>query len=145
MNDLWEGLGKQPTATFGVTRATDGEVVGPMQPRDVQYGATSTYNGKNVLRQTRHLVNMNFNKYRPDLPPWQSVAEFFLASEDAHALFIDVEPHDVLISGNLKTVQLVADAVREGESDGAIISTEDVVRDGAQRSSQDHKVTEVLE
>lgn len=144
-----EDIGREPTCTFGVRRATDSEVVGPIKPKNVQYGfwvpvSTVTADGSVTPMP---LLTLNFNKYHSSLPNWHGVIEVFLASETGHAMTKVYRALDVAISGKLKTVQLGLSAVFRGECDGDIISCSDVREEphSASQSKSDFRVDEVLE
>ena len=118
-SDAFERLGGDVTATFGCKIADgiaglDTEIVGPLNPRSVYYGT--------VWRDeypASPLVFFNFNKYRPDLPPWGNVSEFVLAAEDDGDVYEvtfegAVEPQGVQVTGDLKTVSLASVYALEG-------------------------------
>lgn len=139
-SNYFHEIGHEPTASFGVERATDGEVVGPIRPDSVDYGHW-TWNFNGVFP----MVVMHFNKYHPLLPPWESTVEMFLASETGFALANVASHLDTKISGNLKSVSLGVHGVSPEECEGDIISCEDV-SDGPHNSSQKpFTVTDVLE
>lgn len=117
--EAFERLGSDVTATFGCQIAdgiagVESEIVGPLNPRSVYYGTV----WRNEYPASP-LVFFNFNKYRPDLPPWGNVSEFVLAAEDdgdvAEVTFEGaVEPQGVAVTGDLKTVSLASVYALEG-------------------------------
>jgi hypothetical protein len=59
------------SATFGC--APPQEVVGPLVPKSIHYGVaypSDPDNGEVLINRTVPLLHFDFNKYRPDLPPW---------------------------------------------------------------------------
>jgi len=145
--EYFEQLGEEPTATFGCRNPP--EIVGPIKPRNVQYGVN--YGNFTPLR-THPSLFLNFNKYRPDLPPWRNVVEVVLASqtEDGvfEATFIDTDHLATSTTGDLKTVNLVADTVAEGVEPAAIIERREVAKKRDMldvRDSSAFKVTEELQ
>lgn len=143
---VFRELGDHPTATFGIA-SYGGEVVGPLNPESVDYGTVSDAS----LASTRPLVHLHFNKYRPDLPPWRDVVEFVLATRTddgqvLEGLFIDTSLHDIRITGDLKTVDLVADTILDGVENAAVIDRSDGVQQRDEGTSADEfKVTEQLQ
>jgi hypothetical protein len=134
------------TATFGC--APPEEIVGPLKPEGVYYGQAFGYDEdieEFVLHHPIPLITFTFNKYRPDLPPWEQVREFVLASQDdggvVEATFIDPSLRGVNTTGPLKTVELHAEGPGEGV-EGAIVTRDAVaekrgmtrgnVRDGSE-------------
>lgn len=122
-------LGDEPTVTFGIrplpNGVGEGEVVGPLKPQLVQYGRKATKHGSSPL------VFFNFNKYRPDLPPWHDVDEFVMANVvDGQTMEYTfhgaVAVEGVHTSGRLKTVTMSASDVSEGVV--AEVASRDAVR-----------------
>lgn len=150
MEDLYQQLGSEPTVTFGCVDPP--EIVGPLKPSSVQYGVTFRNDrdvGPDMFLSASQspTVWFNFNKYRPDLPPWHSVVEFVIASTDTMVTFIDVEAVGTDITGDLKTVNVVADEVYEGTEQAAIIEEYEVAKQRDMRGTRDSsfEVTEKLE
>jgi len=114
--EAFERLGSDVTATFGCQYGCgiDNEIVGPLNPRSVYYGTV----WRNEYPASP-LVFFNFNKYRPDLPPWGNVSEFVLAAQDDGDVYEvtfegAVEPQGVQVTGDLKTVSLASVYALEG-------------------------------
>lgn len=131
LQQTFERLGGEPTATFGCVNPP--EIVGPLKPRSVQYGITygNDDQGDVFLGRPFPTVWLNFNKYRPDLPPWRSVVEFVLASQDDggnvfEAMFIDTSAAGTDITGDLKTVNVLADSIAHGVDAAAVIDRDEV-------------------
>lgn len=152
--DVIERIGRDDvTATFGV--APPGEIVGPLRPRSVYYGLAFGYDERNeqfVTGDPIPLITFNFNKYRPDLPPWGQVREFVLAGLDGtdvvEATFIEPGLRSITTTGDLKTVTLTAEGPAGGV-DGAIIERDEVaekrgMNTGNLRDAQSFKVNEEL-
>jgi hypothetical protein len=146
LRDYYKRLGREPTVTFGC--ANPPEIVGPVKPREVQYGVN--YGNFTPLR-THPSLFLNFNKYRPDLPPWHNVVEAVLASKTDdgvfEATFIDTDHLATSTTGDLKTVNLVADTVAEGVESAAIIERSEVAEKRNMRGvrgSNEFRVTEDL-
>lgn len=146
LQDYFEKLGDEPTVTFGCRNPP--EIVGPLRPRNVQYGVN--YGNFTPLR-THPSLFLNFNKYRPDLPPWRNVVEVVLAShtdsgEVFEATFIDTDHLATSITGDLKTVNLVTNTVAEGVEAAAIIERSEVAKQRDMRhDSNEFRVTEELQ
>lgn len=119
------------TATFGV--APPHEIVGPLKPRSVHYGVAYGTDPERDMVMTDFaipLLHFDFNKYRPDLPPWDNVREISLASfvesgEPASgtiiASFIEPDLYGIRTTGDLKTVTLAAEGPMHGLDDLVII------------------------
>lgn len=146
MSDLREYLGGEPTATFGT--ALD-EII-QVKPNTVQYGVgnySHEVRDNVAVARSGPLVLMNFSKYHSGLPPWESVVEFVLASEHGAALFMDPKDIDVSITGDLKSVTIIAADVALDTVDGAIVDPDSVAKkrdDHGTRDTDDFKVTEEL-
>lgn len=142
---IYGTLSSEPTVAFGVASAeTVTEVVGPMKPRGAHYGLTyaSDPETKETLTNARFpTVWFDWNKYRPDLPPWRNVREFVLADEHEGEVveytWVNTQHRTTATTGDLKSVSLSADGIYEGV-DGAIIERDDVTED------RDYRVTEEL-
>jgi hypothetical protein len=110
--DAFERLGREPTVTFGVVThellENDEEIVGPLNPKHVQYGTAWTGT------HSKPTVFLNFNKYRSDLPPWDNVEEFVLAARDDDGEVVEyafkglVHHLGTKVTGDLKTVNIAA-------------------------------------
>jgi hypothetical protein len=136
--EAFERLGSDVTATFGCQIAdgiagVESEIVGPLNPRSVYYGTVwrnesasshpltraATHGARRREYPASPLVFFNFNKYRPDLPPWGNVSEFVLAAQDDGDVYEvtfegAVEPQGVAVTGDLKTVSLASVYAHEG-------------------------------
>jgi hypothetical protein len=140
------------TATFGV--APPAEIV-QLNPRSVYYGQVFGYDesaGRVAPEYAIPLIMFEFNKYRPDLPPWENVREFVLAAMDDGEVveYTFIEPHhrSTAVTGGIKTVSLTAEGPSEGV-DGAIIERAEVAekRDMTEsnlRDTSEFKVNEEL-
>lgn len=118
--ELFEQLGSDVTATFGFGPPRE---TTQANPRSVQYGITFGTSDGDVLTQTPlPTAYLNFNKYRPDLPPWRKITEFVLANDTLSVSFIGVNNCTTTTTGDLKTVTLVAADARIGVEETAIIS-----------------------
>lgn len=145
--------GDETHVAFGVTRATDGEVVGPMVPKAVQFGTWSSVSSIAVQPgpidgwtiDARPMLTLNFNKYRPDLPPWQQTVEIALATREDSALGFVATHLGEAISGRLKTVHMGLSGVSWGLDDGNIISRDDIYERRNRSSTDSFRVDEVLE
>lgn len=142
------------TATFGVRAGPSWEIVGPLNPETTYYALSYGYDERKesfLTDFTVPIIHFNFNKYRSDLPPWDNVDEFVLASTcDGDVVeYTFVESHFVgsVVTGDLKTIQISAEGPITGV-DGGIIEKDGVAekREMGQYSgdTQSFKVTEEL-
>lgn len=121
------------TATFGCSSA-GGEIVGPLKPEAVYYGQAFGYDTRQEQFATHKpipLVMFTFNKYRPDLPPWDAVQEFVLASRHPQTgnvveyTFIEAHHRGNRTTGDTKTVEMSASGPSQGV-DATIITRSEV-------------------
>lgn len=120
------------TATFGI--APPQEIVGPLNPLKVHYGVAYGTDPERDLVMTGYtvpLLHFDFNKYRPDLPPWHQVHEIVLASyrddgSQVVAHFIQPDLYGIRTTGDLKTVTLAAEGPGSGVEGLAIIDRDGV-------------------
>lgn len=136
------------TATFGI--APPAEIVGPMNPENVYYGVAYGSDDGSVMTSYRiPLIFFEFNKYRPDLPPWNKVKEFVLATEDGGEIieytFVESHFRTTTTTGRMKTVHLSAEGPMEGV-EGIIVKRDEVAekRGIETTDSQQYKVNEEL-
>lgn len=125
---------KNVTATFGC--APPQEVVGPIKPKAIHYGVaypSDPDNGNVLTNRAIPLLHMDFNKYRPDLPPWRNVREIVLASrvegksKPIVASFIDPSTYGIQTTANLKTVTIAAEGPSSGTGINEIVTEEAVM------------------
>lgn len=133
--DLMEQFGtKDVTATFGI--APPAEIVGPLKPKAIHYGiayGSDPDTGDVFTNYTVPLLFFEFNKYRPDLPPWRNVKEIVLAALDddggvTEASFIEPHYRATKTTGALKTVEVSAEGPGEFRDDLAIIDRSEVAK-----------------
>jgi hypothetical protein len=151
LHDVMNKIGRDDVSvTFGI--APPAEIVGPLNPKSVYYGYAFGYDERNdrfVTASPQPLVTFAFNKYRSDLPPWEKVREFVLASHDdngrvVEATFIEPGLRGINTTGDLKTVELGAEGPAYGV-DGAIIERDEVAeKRGIAHNERDFKVSEDL-
>lgn len=155
--EAFSKLTSSPTVTFGIaSKQHPAEIVGPMNPRSVHYGVTYASDPNTdatLINSAFPTVFIDFNKYRPDLPPWQAVREIVLADRDfgdvIEYTLVNTQHRTTDTTGNLKTVSLSADGVWDGV-DGGIIEKDEVAEQRGMgtgsdlRDSQSFKVNEEL-
>lgn len=142
------------TATFGC--APPEEIVGPLKPEAVYYGQAFGYDENESRVAPEYnipLIMFEFNKYRPDLPPWGNVREFVLASlyDGQVEEYTFIEPHhrSTAVTGPLKTVSVTAERPAEGV-EGVIVTREAVaekrgITTGNFRDGSEFRVDGVLD
>lgn len=131
-----EELGRDDvTATFAVSPPQ--EIVGPLNVSDVFYGKSWGYPSRSshaALGSPIPMVTLAFNKYRSDLPPWDRLFEFVLASEYRGVVrtysFIDANVRSINTTGELKTVDIHAEFGGQGIDACAFITRDRVAEDG---------------
>jgi len=127
--ELYNTLGSHPTLTFGVEPPQ--EIVGPLNPKSVQYGISNT---DDLLQsKSRPIVHCNFNKYRSDLPPWNTLSEVVIASTvDGGVLEVVISESEVSttkITGDLKSVSIVGESMDVGLDNASVVERERVYDD----------------
>jgi len=130
--ELYDTLGADPTLTFGV--GPPKEIVGPLNPRNVQYGINwddiaSPQSGAHPL------VHCNFNKYRSDLPPWNTLKEVVIAATVdgggvLEAVVSETEVSEIQITGDLKTVTIAGTSIDVGLDNASIVERNRVEDNG---------------
>jgi len=129
--DVLTEIGRDDVSvTFGLSNPI--EIVGPLKPKSVYYGKVFGYDksaGQVHMGRAWPMIMFSFNKYRSDLPPWESVREMVLASmNNGHSIeasFIETNVRSIDTTGDLKTVEIVAEGPSEGV-DCAIIEKDEV-------------------
>lgn len=101
-NEIATHVGRNPTATFEVHRATDTEKV-ETDPNSVIF----------AKRTCGPVVMLNYSKYHSGLPPWEQLESFTLDG-DGTAMFTMPEYLGKRITGDLKTVEICSPVVQFG-------------------------------
>lgn len=136
VEDTLHKLTDDATLTFGIEALYGTEIVGPMKPRSVHFGKvfgsdseSGSFTEGNQLLATFPLIHMDWNKYRPDLPPWNEVEEFVIADtyegDVVEYVWVDTNTMGIATTGDLKTVSMHAASIHEG-NEGYILDSESV-------------------
>lgn len=112
--EVAERVGREPDAEFEVQRGTDSETI-EVRPKDVTYGHTGKMLSQFTM-VTRPMVSFNFNKFHSGLPPWNALLSFTLYGDEI-AEFDAAEHEETRVTGNLKTVDVVASSIEFRKND----------------------------
>lgn len=140
----FSNLSSEPTLTFG---CRGGEIVGPLNPHAVHYGTVfgaDPETRETLIQHPFPMLHIAFNKYRPDLPPWDDVVEIVVADTTdggsiVEYILTEIDLYSVSTIGKAKMVTVSAGGIGSGSS-GAVIDKR-AVRDS---SSNDNKVDDIL-
>ena len=121
----------KPTLTFGVEPPK--EIVGPLNPKMVQYGVSYDREYGAPILTPMPTIYCNFNKFRSDLPPWNTLSEVVLASKVdggvLEAVLSETEVSEIQITADLKTVTIVGQSLDVGLDNADVVERDRVYDD----------------